>query len=110
MTVRTVMDREEYGRLGYCVVRGVYREAEVAELAGAAKALWEEGRRHPRTFRRGDVEFRIDADPARGPSLRFVQGAARVAGACARGRIEPRLLEIVRSLLGGDLKQIVNQM
>jgi hypothetical protein len=104
------MDREQYGRLGYSVIRGVYREAEVAELAAAARALWEEGMRYSQTFQRGEVEFRIDPDPALGPSLRFVQWAARIDPACARWRVEPRLLEIIRSLLGDDLKQIVNQM
>ncbi|MGH7899907.1 MAG: phytanoyl-CoA dioxygenase family protein, partial [Candidatus Binatia bacterium] len=104
------MDREQYDRDGFSVVRGVYREAEIAELAHAAGCLWKEGMRHTRTFRDGNVLFRIDADPARGPSLRFVQWAARVSPICARWRIEPRLLEIVRERLGDDLKQIVNQL
>ncbi len=104
------MDREQYDREGFSVIRGVYREAEVAELADAAGALWAEGSRHSRTFRHGNVVFRVDADPALGPSLRFVQWAARVNAACARWRIERRLLDIVRTLLGDDLKQIVNQI
>ncbi len=104
------MDREQYARDGFAVVRGIYREAEVTELAAAARALWRSGSRHPRTFRHGNVLFRIDADSALGPSLRFVQWAARVSPICARWRIEPRLLEIVRGLLGDSFKQIVNQM
>jgi ectoine hydroxylase-related dioxygenase (phytanoyl-CoA dioxygenase family) len=110
MASRTVMDREQYEREGFAVVRGVYRPDEVAELTAEAQALWEEGRRHPRTFRHGNVVLRIDPDPALGPSLRFVQWAARVSPVCARWRIEPRLLEIVRMLLGDDFKQIVNQV
>jgi ectoine hydroxylase-related dioxygenase (phytanoyl-CoA dioxygenase family) len=110
MSVRTVMDRERYERDGFCLIRGVYPGGEVAELAEAAGVLWREGGRHPRTFRHGNVVYRIDVDPALGPSLRFVQWAARVNARCARWRIEPRLLEIVRSLLGSDFKQIVNQM
>ena len=109
-TVRTVMDREQYDRQGFCVVRGVYRAAEIAELSEAARALWIDGGSHRRTFRHGNVLYRVDPDPARGPSLRFVQWAARVNAVCARWRVEPRLLEIVRALLGDDLKQIVNQM
>jgi len=108
--VRTVMDREQYDRDGYCVLPGIYREAEIAELAEAARVLWGEAQHHPRTFRHGNVLFRIDPDPSVGRSLRFVQWAARVSDVCARWRIEPRLLEIVRALLGDDLKQIVNQM
>ena len=104
------MDREFYDRQGFAVVRGVYREAEIAELREAAEALWDEGLRHRATFRHGNVLYRIDRDPALGPSLRFVQWAARVDAVCARWRVEPRLLAIVRVLLGGDLKQIVNQM
>jgi ectoine hydroxylase-related dioxygenase (phytanoyl-CoA dioxygenase family) len=104
------VDREQYDRDGFAVIRGAYAAPEVAELAEAARALWEEGGRHPRTFREGNVVFRIDRDPALGRSLRFVQWAARVNATCARWRIEPRLLEIVRSLLGDDFKQIVNQM
>ena len=89
---------------------GSLRPEEVAALGDEAARLWEEGRRHPRTFRHGNVVFRIDPDPAVGTSLRFVQWAARVSEPCARWRIEPRLLEIVRALLGDDFKQIVNQM
>jgi ectoine hydroxylase-related dioxygenase (phytanoyl-CoA dioxygenase family) len=104
------MDRQQYERQGFAVVRGVYHPEELAELVDEARSLWDEGRRHPRTFRHGNVVFRVDADPALGTSLRFVQWAARVSPVCARWRVEPRLLEIVRALLGDDLKQIVNQM
>jgi ectoine hydroxylase-related dioxygenase (phytanoyl-CoA dioxygenase family) len=104
------MDREQYDRDGYAIVRGVFRPEEVAELRSAARSLWAEGRRHGRSFRHGNVVFRIDRDAALGPSLRFVQWAARLDRVCARWRIEPRLLGIVRALLGDDLKQIVNQM
>ena len=110
MAVRTVMDREQYDQDGFSVHRGVYGEGEIAELAEEARVLWDEGRRHPGTFRHGNVLFRIDADPAVGSSLRFVQWAARVSPVCERWRIDPRLLEIVRAVLGDDLKQIVNQM
>ena len=84
MAVRTVMDREQYDRDGFSVLRGVYGEAEIAELAEEARVLWDEGRRHPSTFRHGNVLFRIDADPAVGPSLRFVQWAARASPVCER--------------------------
>ncbi|MGH7805180.1 MAG: phytanoyl-CoA dioxygenase family protein [Candidatus Binatia bacterium] len=110
MAWRTVMDRAAYAERGFCVVPGVFGRDEVAELVSAAATIRDEGRRHPRSWRHGNVVFRVDADPGLGPSLRFVQWAARVNEACARWRIEPRLLAIVRELLGGDLKQIVNQM
>jgi ectoine hydroxylase-related dioxygenase (phytanoyl-CoA dioxygenase family) len=110
MASRTLINREAYEKRGFCVVPGVFTRGEVAELVDAAEALREEGRRHPRSHRHGNVVFRVDADPGLGPSLRFVQWAARVNEACARWRIEPRLLAIVRELCGGDFKQIVNQM
>ena len=70
---RDGMDREQYDRDGYAIVRGVFRPEEVAELRSAARSLWAEGRRHGRSFRHGNVVFRIDRDAALGPSLRFVQ-------------------------------------
>src|SRR5258706_5732011 len=104
------MDREQYHREGFCVVGGVYRAAEIAELSDAARALWIDGGSHRRTFRHGNVLYRVDPEPARGPSLRFVQWAARVNAVCARLRVDPRPLQIVRALLSDDLKQIVNLM
>lgn len=104
------MDRERYHREGYAIVRAVFARPEIAELAAAARELWEAGSRHPRTFRHGNVLFRVDRDPVRGRSLRFVQWAARASAVCARWRIDPRLLAVVRPLLGDDFKQIVNQM
>ena len=95
---------------GYALVRGVFKPAEVSELAAEFDRLKAEGRKHPATFRHKNLLYVVADDPELGPILRFLQWPAYLSEVLARYRVDRRLLEIVEPLIGTDLRQIINQL
>jgi ectoine hydroxylase-related dioxygenase (phytanoyl-CoA dioxygenase family) len=100
----------QYRRDGYAILRGVFSPAEVAEMAGAFNRFYAEGRKHPKSYRHGNLFYRIASDPAHGRVLRLVQWPSYVDPTLDRVRLDSRMLEIVAPLIGATLKQIINQM
>jgi ectoine hydroxylase-related dioxygenase (phytanoyl-CoA dioxygenase family) len=100
----------QYRRDGYAIVRGAFPPAEVAAMAGAFDRLHAEGRKHPKSYRHGNLLYRIAEDPARGRIVRLVQWPSYVDSVLDRVRLDRRMLEIVSPLIGTTLKQIINQM
>lgn len=101
---------QQYREQGYAVVRGVFSEGEVAELRAAFDRIRAQGERFGATFRHGNVLFAFGQDPALGPVLRMAQWPAYFDAVLDKFRLDRRLYEIVRPLLGPDLKQIINQL
>jgi ectoine hydroxylase-related dioxygenase (phytanoyl-CoA dioxygenase family) len=99
-----------FRRRGYAVVRGVFAADEVAAMADAFDRIQAEGLAHPRSFRHGNVFWRIARDPTVGRIVRYMQWPSYFEPVLDRIRRDPRMLAIVRPLIGGDLKQIINQM
>lgn len=100
----------QYREQGYAVVRGVFSEAEVADLRAAFDRIWAQGVRFGATFRHANVLFAFGQDPALGPILRMAQWPAYFDAVLDKFRLDRRLYEIVRPLLGSDVKQIINQL
>jgi ectoine hydroxylase-related dioxygenase (phytanoyl-CoA dioxygenase family) len=100
----------QYRRDGYAILRGVFSPAEVVEMAGAFNRFYAEGRKHPKSYRHGNLFYRIANDPAHGRVLRLVQWPSYVDPTLDRVRLDSRMLEIVAPLIGATLKQIINQM
>lgn len=100
----------EFHRLGYAVVRGVFSAAEVRELARAFDRIWAQGLTHPKSFRHGNVFFRIAEDPALGRIVRYMQWPAYIDPVLDAVRTDARMLALLEPLIGRDLKQIINQM
>ncbi|MEJ0067813.1 MAG: phytanoyl-CoA dioxygenase family protein [Pseudomonadota bacterium] len=107
-TVPSYLD--DYRRRGYAVVRGVFAPAEIAELAAAFDRLHREALSHPRSFRHGNQLFRLGTDPALGRIVRLVQWPSYGDPVLERFRLDRRVRDIVAPLIGGDVKQIINQM
>jgi len=63
---------EQYRRDGYAVVRGVFGAAEVAEMAAAFDRIYAAGLGHPKSYRHGNVYFRVRTDPNIGRVIRLV--------------------------------------
>jgi ectoine hydroxylase-related dioxygenase (phytanoyl-CoA dioxygenase family) len=95
---------------GYAVLKGVFAPAEVADIAAAFDRLYAEGRKHPKSYRHGNLLYRIAEDPVHGRIVRLVQWPSYVDPVLDRFRLDRRLLEIMAPLIGADLKQIINQM
>jgi hypothetical protein len=98
-----------YRRDGFAVVRGVFSRGEVAELARAFDRQRAEALRRGRSWRHGNLCYRLTNDPAVGPVVTMAQWAAYADPVLARLRNDPRVLDIMAPLVGRDLKQIINQ-
>lgn len=99
-----------YREQGFAVVRGVFAPAEVAVLAEAFDAEWRAGVQHGRSFRHGNLYYRIAQDPALGPIVRLAQWPSYHRPELEQVRRDPRMLAIVAPLIGTDVKQIINQL
>ncbi|WP_299620579.1 phytanoyl-CoA dioxygenase family protein [Pelagibius sp.] len=95
---------------GYAVVRGVFDAAEVAEMAAAFDRLQARALAGGRNWRDRNTFFCLADDPRKGRILRYVQWPGWIDETLERVRRDPRLLAILEPLIGGDLKQIINQM
>jgi ectoine hydroxylase-related dioxygenase (phytanoyl-CoA dioxygenase family) len=110
-----------YRDTGYAVARGVVSPAELAELRAAADQIVAMAKDFAddtfvgvtffNIFRKADPFAKNIAEAERVPGLiRRVTYPYAVSETLNRYRAHPRLLGVVASLLGPDVKQIVNQL
>ena len=99
-----------YRAFGYAVVKGVFREDEVRELAAAFDRVRERALTHRSSYRHQNVFFQIAEDRNLGRIVRYAQWPSYFDEVLARFRTDPRLLAIVAPLIGTNLKQIINQL
>jgi ectoine hydroxylase-related dioxygenase (phytanoyl-CoA dioxygenase family) len=100
----------DYHRDGYAIVRRVFGPADIADLVAAFDRIWQDGLGHPRSFRHGNVFFRVAQDRRLGRVLRYAQWPSYFDPVLDRFRKDPRMLAIVEPLIGEDVKQIINQL
>lgn len=100
----------DYRAQGLAVLRGFFAPAEVAAMATAFDRHWREGMAHPKSFRHGNLLYRLGRDPNLGKVVRLVQWPAYVDAALEAVRRDPRWLALLEPLLGRDVKQIINQL
>lgn len=101
---------KSYRRWGYAVIKGVFAPDKIRELGSAFDRLYAEGLTHPKSFRHGNLLFRVAPDARLGRIVRYVQWPAYVDAVLNRFRLDLRMLAILKPLIGADLKQIINQM
>lgn len=101
---------ETYARNGYFVVRGLFGPVEVAAMAGSFDRLYAEGLKLGRSFRHGNLLFRLGDDPGLGRLVRMVQWPAWRDELLASVRLDQRISALLKPLIGSDLKQIINQL
>lgn len=102
--------RQAYARDGYAVIRGLFSAAEVAEIAAAFDRMQTAGLALGRSFRHGNLLFRLGDDPHLGRILRMVQWPSWRDAQLDRVRLDLRFAAVLKPLIGDDLKQIINQM
>lgn len=101
---------EFYRKNGYAVVKGLFDPDEVAAMALAFDRVYAEGMAHGRSFRLQNVFFNIAHDDALGPIVRMVQWPSYFNKDLEQVRRDTRILDVLKPLLGSNLKQIINQM
>jgi ectoine hydroxylase-related dioxygenase (phytanoyl-CoA dioxygenase family) len=101
---------DHYRREGYAVCRGLFGAAELAAIAASFDRFYEQGIQLGRSWRHGNLFFRVVPDEGLGRVVRLVQWPAYDDPVLARVRTDPRLLRLVEPLVGRDLKQIINQL
>jgi Protein involved in biosynthesis of mitomycin antibiotics/polyketide fumonisin len=99
-----------FRREGFAIVRGVFSASEIDELSRGFDRIWAAGMVHPRSYRHGNVFWRIAEDARIGRVVRYMQWPSYFDPTFDRFRRDPRMLAIVAPLIGRDVKQIINQL
>jgi ectoine hydroxylase-related dioxygenase (phytanoyl-CoA dioxygenase family) len=99
-----------YHEEGYAVVRSFFAPHEVVAMAASFDRHWRIGMEHRASFRHGNLFYRQGKDPALGKILRLVQWPSYVDATLERVRRDERWLALLEPLLGGNVKQIINQL
>jgi ectoine hydroxylase-related dioxygenase (phytanoyl-CoA dioxygenase family) len=100
----------QYRAEGYAVLRGVFATAQIMEIAAAFDRHWAKGMALPKSFRHGNLLYRLGEDESLGKILRLVQWPSYGDPVLERVRRDPRWLAILEPLIGHDIKQIINQL
>ncbi|WP_114952390.1 phytanoyl-CoA dioxygenase family protein [Sphingosinicella terrae] len=103
------VDQEAWDRDGYAIVRGFFSPEEVADIGVEIDGLQAEGVAHGRSFRHGNLFYKI-AQGAGGPVVQMVQWPSYHRPLLDRVRLDPRFAQLLAPLIGGDVKQIINQV
>jgi ectoine hydroxylase-related dioxygenase (phytanoyl-CoA dioxygenase family) len=96
---------EQYKAEGYAVIRRLISPSEVAELAAASDAVHDEALEHGKSFRHGNLHYRLDHG-----EVRMVQWASWHNDVLGSFRIDPRIARLLAPFIGDDVKQIINQV
>lgn len=98
-----------YLREGYAVIRGLFGPQEIAAIGAAADQLHAEALSHGRSFRHGNLFYRV-ANGGGAPVVQMVQWPAYHQPVLNDVRLDLRIAELLEPLIGRDLKQIINQV
>lgn len=101
----------EYREKGYAIVRRVFDSRDIALLASAFEELKAYASQFDSTYRDKNqlYVYQWGESTDRNKLLRFVKWPSYRFPVFERFRTDPRLLEIIRPLLGDNIKQITNQ-
>lgn len=100
----------DYHERGYAIVRGVISPSEIAELRDGFERAYAEGMRLGRTWRHQNRTFWVNQHPTVGTFVSGCQWQAWADPALDRFRTHPKVLALLKPLIGDHLKQIINQM
>jgi ectoine hydroxylase-related dioxygenase (phytanoyl-CoA dioxygenase family) len=101
-----------YRRNGFAILRGLFSADEIAAIALASEQVHDEGARLGRSFRHGNLFYRVAPGGAAdgGPAVQMVQWPSYHQAALNAVRLDRRFASVLAPLIGGDLKQIINQI
>ncbi len=104
-----MVDPAAWHRDGYAIVRGFFTPEEVASIGAVIDRVHAEGLAHGRSFRHGNLFYKV-GQGADGPNVQMVQWPSYHRPALDAVRIDPRFASLLAPLIGGDVKQIINQI
>ena len=108
---RVHADLTQYWRDGYAIVRGFFDAAEIREISAALDQLYAEGVAHGRCFRHGNLFYNVAREDDGGNALvRMVQWPSYHQPLLNAVRLDTRFVDLLEPLIGGNLKQIINQV
>jgi ectoine hydroxylase-related dioxygenase (phytanoyl-CoA dioxygenase family) len=100
----------EYRARGYTIIRGLFDAHEIAEIAAAAEAVHADALAKGRDWRHGNLFYRIARGADGAPRVQMAQWIAWVSPVLDALRRDPRIAAVLHPLIGGDAKQIINQI
>jgi hypothetical protein len=103
------IDLDAYRRDGYAIVRGLFGPAEIAAIGRAMDQVHAEGIAHGRSFRHGNLFYNV-GEGRDGPQVRMAQWPSYHQPVLNGVRLDRRFARVLEPLIGGDLKQIINQL
>lgn len=104
-------DLAHYWREGYAIVRRFFEPWEIARISEALDQLHEEGVRHGRSFRHGNLFYNVTREGNEGEALvRMVQWPSYHQPLLNSVRLDARFAALLDAIIGRDLKQIINQV
>ncbi len=96
---------------GYAIVRGFLPPAEMEQIGHEVDRVYQEGLKHPKTYRDKNLLFDIVDDPkAKRRIVIQVHWMAWINPYLERMRRDPRYLAVLEPFLGQDIKQIAHQV
>ena len=99
-----------YWRDGYAIVRSLFSATEIEEIAAAADQLYAEGVEHGRSFRHGNLFYNVASGSDGEPLVRMAQWPSYHQPVLNGVRLDSRIARLLEPLIGGNLKQIINQV
>jgi len=99
-----------YRREGYAIVRGVFGASEIADIAAAAEQVHSEAAGHGRSFRHGNLFYRVASDRRGEPLVQMAQWPSYHQPVLNAVRLDLRIAKLLEPLIGDELKQIINQI
>jgi ectoine hydroxylase-related dioxygenase (phytanoyl-CoA dioxygenase family) len=100
----------QFRRDGYAVLRGFFDAAEVAAIGAAVDQVHAEGVAHGRSFRHGNLFYNVAPGGEGASAVRMVQWPSYHQPVLEAVRRDPRFAAMLAPLIGGDVKQIINQL
>jgi ectoine hydroxylase-related dioxygenase (phytanoyl-CoA dioxygenase family) len=100
----------DYARDGFVVVRGLFGVDEIAAIGDASEQVFGEGLAHGRSFRHGNLFYNVSECADGLPFVRMAQWPSYHQPVLNAIRLDRRIARLLEPLLGGDLKQIINQI
>jgi len=101
---------KHYWRDGYAIVRALFSLNEIQEIGAAADQVHAEGATHRRSFRHGNLFYNVASGADGEPLVRMAQWPSYHQPMLNRVRLDTRIASLLESLIGGNLKQIINQI